>query len=362
VNPVGWVGSLTANPTSPPAGSTSGCQTAATQPTRSPPWRILVTGMTGFVGPHLLRALQATLPSATHYIGWGHRHPDPSGPGPMEWQGVDLCDAAAVDSAVQAARPTHVIHLAALSHVPTARRDPAHTWQVNLMGTLHLLEAVRRHAPAAGVLHVNSSEVYGGAFADGRPVTEDTPLAPRNPYATSKAAADLLAGQYAAEGLRILRIRPFNHVGPGQSEDFVLAAFAAQIARIEAGLQEPVLRVGNLDAQRDFLDVRDTVAAYGLALTALEHLPSGTVLNLASGQPRSIRSLLDGLLTLARVSVRVEIDPRRLRPSDIPLAAGDARRARQALHWAPRIPWAQTLATVLEDGRARVRQPVGGPV
>ncbi|WP_333835303.1 GDP-mannose 4,6-dehydratase, partial [Rubrimonas sp.] len=165
---------------------------------------------------------------------------------------------------------------------------------------------------------------------------------------------DLLVGQFAEEGLDAIRFRPFNHTGPGQDERFVAPAFAAQIARIEAGKAPPAIRVGNLDAERDFLDVRDVVEAYASALLGARSIAPGTVINLASGAPRRIRDLLDALRARARAPVAVETDPTRLRPSDTPRTAGDAARARAMLDWAPRIPWETTLDDLLADWRARI--------
>jgi GDP-4-dehydro-6-deoxy-D-mannose reductase len=268
---------------------------------------------------------------------------------------VDIRLASEVDAAVADFRPTHVVHLAAQSHVPTSFRDPEGTWQVNVMGTLHLLEAVRRYAPEAAVLFVGSSEVYGRSFQIGTPLPETALLQPQNPYAASKAAADLMCGQYAGQGLRTIRLRPFNHIGAGQSEDFVASAFAAQIARIEAGWQEPVLRVGNLDAQRDFLDVDDVVRAYVLAMEKSRDLSPGVVLNLCSGTPRRIRDLLDMLLEETHASIRVETDPARMRPSDTPYAVGSADAAMSYLGWSPSIPLKDTVRALLDDWRRVVR-------
>jgi GDP-4-dehydro-6-deoxy-D-mannose reductase len=323
--------------------------------------RILLTGATGFVGPRLRKALRAGPFKEARFLVWDHR-PDAahiSSPAHLATN-IDIRCAAAVADSIARFRPTRVVHLAAQSHVPTAFAKPELTWQVNVMGTLHLFEALRRHAPAAGVLYVSSSEVYGRSFQRGAPVDETALLQPQNPYAASKAAADIMAGEYAARGLRVVRLRPFNHIGPGQREEFVAAAFAAQVARIEAGLQEPVVRVGNLEARRDFLDVADVVRAYVLALEKIDTLPPGLVLNLCSGTVRRIGDLLDGLLALSACPVRVEPDPARLRPSDTPVAAGSAAAAATYLGWRPEVPFDVTLRTIMDDWRARVRPAVRG--
>ncbi len=230
-------------------------------------------------------------------------------------------------------------------------RDYGIAWRVNLLGTLALAEALRRQD--ALLVYPSSAEIYGASFRPGRPLDETAAPAPQNTYAATKAAADLALGAMAADGLRVVRLRPFNHTGPGQTEAFVVPAFAAQAARIAAGLQPPVLNVGNLDARRDFHDDRDVCAAYAAALAA--DLAPGTILNLASGTPRRIGDVLAHLLRLAGVAPRIEPDPARMRPSDIPTAAGDAAAARAKLGWAPAIAWETTLRDVLADWSDRVR-------
>jgi len=315
--------------------------------------RVLITGAGGFVGPLLLQALhRSSVFARADYQLWDNQ------PGKTGTLSFDIRRADAVGAAVAAFQPSHVIHLAAQSHVPTAFAQPELTWQVNVMGSLNLFEAVRRHAPQAGVVYISSSEVYGAAFKAGRPLDETAPLEPTNPYAASKAAADLMAGQYAAVGLHIVRLRPFNHIGPGQSENFVASAFAAQIARIEAGRQAPVVRVGNLEARRDFLAVDDVVRAYVMALEQVKHLPIGLILNLCSGRSCRIGDLLAILLQQASRPIIVEPDPARLRPSDTPLAVGCAAAARRHLGWEPRIPLPKVLEALLNDWRQKTVQAV----
>jgi GDP-4-dehydro-6-deoxy-D-mannose reductase len=240
--------------------------------------------------------------------------------------------------------------------VPAARADPDLAWQVNLGGTLALARALLAEAPDCTLLYVSTAETYGRSFAGGAPASEATAFAPMNTYAATKAAADLALGAMVGEGLRLIRVRPFNHTGPGQSAAFVVAAFARQVARIEAGLQQPVLRVGALEPRRDFLDVRDVCRAYALCLARAAELPPGVALNIASGESRRIGDVLGGLLDLAGVSAEVVTDADRLRPSEIPVAAGDAALARATLGWAPRIAWRQTLADTLADWRGRVKE------
>ncbi len=304
--------------------------------------RILVTGAGGFVGGWMTARLRAALPKG-----------EVMGAGAVDGPALDVTQPAGVDALVERYRPTAVIHLAGVSSLVKAKAEIRAAWDVNLFGTLNLAEAVIRHAPGARFVQAGSSEVYGGSFnAAGGTVDEDAPLAPLNPYATTKAAGDLLLGEMAEAGLDAVRVRPFNHTGPGQATAFAVPAFAAQIAAIERGEREPVLRVGNLDARRDFLDVRDVVEAYLLAAT-VPGLPRGVVLNVASGEPRRIGDVLDALLAMSRVAIRVEPDPALMRPSDVPVTAGDAARARALLGWRPRIPWETTLRDVLDDHRRR---------
>ncbi|MBS1030032.1 GDP-mannose 4,6-dehydratase [Gluconobacter cerinus] len=299
--------------------------------------RILVTGQRGFVGQHLKNRLKTRFPQSEIL---------PSSP--------DVRDAKAVDAAVATSKPDHCIHLAAISSIGNARQDPDHAWQVNLQGTLHVARSMQRHAPQGRLLFASTAEAYGSTFQRGTPVAEDAALAPGNTYAATKAAADLALGAMAKEGLNVIRMRPFNHTGPNQSADFVVPAFALQIARIAKGLQAPEIRVGNLEAQRDFLDVRDVCDAYLDALMPDNALERGTILNLCSGQTRSIRSILDDLIALSRVKADILTDPNRLRPSDTPVARGDGSLARQLLSWAPRIPWEQTLSDIYTDCLKRV--------
>ncbi|HTW27613.1 MAG TPA: GDP-mannose 4,6-dehydratase [Acetobacteraceae bacterium] len=303
------------------------------------PRSILLTGAGGFVGRHLQRALAEAFPEAALHAAE-----------------FDVTDAAAVAAAVRKTRPEACVHLAAVSAIGAARADPDHAWRVNLHGTLHLARALLGEARECRLVFASSAEIYGESFRAGRMLDEQAVPAPLNTYAATKAAADLALGAMAAEGLRVIRIRPFNHTGPGQSESFVVAAFARQIARIEAGLQTPVIRVGALDPARDFLDVRDVCAAYVAAIRREALLPPGTVLNLASGTPRRVGTVLDALLHLAGIAARVEADPARMRTNDIPLAGGDASRARMLLDWQPRIAWETTLADVLEDWRGRAKR------
>ena len=319
--------------------------------------RILLTGATGFVGPRLLAQLKTGAFAAAEYLVWDYR-PQDSTLDPRTH--IDICSPAAVAASVADFRPTHVVHLAAQSHVPTSYANPQLTWQVNVIGSLNLFEALKQYAPQAGILYISSSDVYGQSFKPGQPLDESALLQPLNPYAASKAAADIMAGQYAAQGMKIVRLRPFNHIGPGQREDFVLSAFAAQIARIEAGQQIPVVQVGNLDAWRDFLDVDDVVNAYGLALEKIETLPAGLILNLCSGTTHKISDLLNGLLAQTDCEIDIQVDPARMRPLDLPRMVGTAAAANAALGWQARVPLAHTLEAILDSWRHKISTPPSG--
>jgi len=265
---------------------------------------------------------------------------------------ADLRDPEGVCTLVDEVQPDYIFHLAAQSFVPTSFADPWDTLENNIRAELNLLEAVRRSGREVWVLVVGSNEEYGAPEPGELPQTEESPLRPNSPYAVSKVAQDFLGLQYhLAYGMPIVRVRPFNHTGPGQSPRFVVPAFASQIARIEAGTQEPVVKVGNLDAARDFSDVRDIVRAYHLAVTQGE---PGEVYNLASGRPQSVRGLLETLLSYSQVEIQVERDPERYRPVDVPVVYGSAEKFRRQTGWQPLIPFEQTLRDTLEYWRKQV--------
>jgi nucleoside-diphosphate-sugar epimerase len=265
----------------------------------------------------------------------------------------DVTDRDATSKAVRNSQPDVCIHLAAISSPMSARRDPDQAWRVNLYGTLNLARALFEHAPGCRLMFASSAEIYGRSFQTGRLLDETALLAPMNSYAATKAAADLALGAMESEGLHLVRLRLFNHTGPGQSEAFVVPAFARQIAWIEAGRQLPRLQVGGLDSLRDFLDVRDVCGAYVACVRTAPKLPPGFIVNIASGVPRRIGDILQELLNMAGLRAEIVTDKERLRGSEIISASGDAQRAGQLLGWKPRIPWTQTLADVLADWRER---------
>lgn len=315
------------------------------------PVRALVTGAGGFAGKHLIYYLSA-------HTGWelyGNSHSaDEPYDGRIRWVHSDLTKKDEAASIVEQVKPGYVFHLAAQSNVQKAFKDPESTIMNNVVGQLNLLDALRRTCPEARILIVGSSEQYGLVRPEDVPIDEDTPFRPNNPYAVSKISQDALALQYfLAYSQQNIRVRPFNHIGPGQSEHFVAAAFARQVALIEVGKQEPVIYVGNLDAQRDFTDVRDMVRAYYLAVTQGE---PGEVYNVGSGHAHSIQGLLDTLVSMSNVKVEVKHDPARMRPADIPILVGDMSRFRAKTGWQPEIPLEQTLRDVLDYWREKVKQ------
>lgn len=309
----------------------------------SRPWRIAVTGAAGFVGSVFLR-LVAELDT-----------PGIEAVSIFAAETGDIRDPAQISQAVADMRPDVVLHLAAIAAPSTARADPSTAWHVNVMGTLNLAQAIREHSANTRLLFVGSSEAYGGSFLTSQsPLAETTALLPRSTYAATKAAADLMIGQMSVDGLDAIRFRPFNHSGPGQTPAYVLPAFAQQVAWIEKGQQPPVVEVGNLDAERDFLDVRDVARAYlQAALPAAAQIPTGTVFNIATGQPVRIGTLLSMLLDQARVPIEVNTDAAKFRPNDIPRASGDPQAARDGLGWRPTVTLEQTIADVLAFYRAQ---------
>lgn len=306
--------------------------------------RVLVTGADGFVGGHLLRTL-ARHGGYEAFAGYLPSTPLPPAPGPAaEPVPLDVTDPESVEAAIERVRPDHVVHLAAQSSVGRSLEDPLGTWAVNATGTLLLAETLRRAGGRVRLLVISSAEVYGAV--DDRPISEELPLRPTTPYGASKAAAEMAALQAGREGgLEVVVARSFNHTGPGQDERFVLPSMARQLARIRAGEAEPVLRVGNLSARRDFLDVRDVVAAY---LTLIERGVAGGVYNVGSGVARSLREVVARLVEISGTGAAIEVDPARLREVDIPVLYGSAERLR-GLGWAPAIDLDRTLRDLFDE-------------
>jgi GDP-4-dehydro-6-deoxy-D-mannose reductase len=273
-----------------------------------------------------------------------------------DWK-TDITDRGQVMTLIRDSRPTAIIHLAAIAAPADARKLPQRAWDVNFQGTMNLAYATMELTPEARFIFVGSSEAYGASFIDtaNAPVKESAALKPMNVYGATKAAADVLVGQLAYDGLKSIRFRPFNHTGPGQTDAYVVSAFAKQLAEISVGAKPPRISVGNLSAFRDFLNVRDVVRAYADA-ALMEDVSNniGGVFNLSSGRSVQIQSILDMLIELSGLKVKVEIDPQRLRGPEIAVATGDNEAALKAFGWKPEIELSRTLGDVLDDWKIRV--------
>ena len=320
--------------------------------------KALVTGAKGFAGSHLIDHLLA---SGIEAVGLDQPFCDGSNVSHLgasvRLLDINVLDARALAQTIARERPDLIFHLAGQAAVSRSWQDPEDTFACNVVGQLNIFRAVIQADINPLNLVVGSEEEYG-LVEDESPIPEDAPLRPLNPYGVSKVAQDLLGYQYfRSHGLRSVRVRPFSHLGPRQSDAFVASAFARQVAECEAGLTAPVLRVGNLEARRDVTDVRDMVRAYALAL--LRARP-GEVYNLGAGRSVRIQEILDFYLQRARCPLKVERDPARFRPIDVPPRTCDSTKFRQETGWAPVIPLDQTLADTLEHWRERIRT-VGHP-
>ena len=295
--------------------------------------KVLVTGARGFAGRYLVEHLEQTGADVT---GWGREH-------------VDLLDGGAVVRAIASLRPAVVYHCAGAAHVGQSFSNVAHTLAANVLGTHHLLDALRQARVAARVLVTGSSLVYrqsNGALS------EEDPIGPGTPYALSKLAQEMLGRRAIKEdGQHVLLARPFNHTGPRQRPTYAAPAFAQQIALIEKGRLQPEITVGNLDASRDVHDVRDTVRAY---TRIVERGEPGRIYNVCSGQAFKIRDVLERLIAMSRVPVTVTVDPARYRPSDNLVVLGDRSRIERELGWTPAIPLDRTLSDLLDYWRKEV--------
>jgi GDP-4-dehydro-6-deoxy-D-mannose reductase len=338
--------------------------------------RVLITGITGFAGSHLaefalkqpdveifgiyrrrsrlehLHDVRDLLHMVEPGVASVETLEKAFAPGKINVVDCDLLDAFSVNKLIASIRPDRIFHLAAQSHVPTSWNAPAATLHDNIIGQLNIFEAVRQ-AGIDPLIHIaGSSEEYGMVYPDEVPMKESNPLRPLSPYAVSKVTQEMLAYQYhQSYGLKSIVSRGFNHTGPRRGENFVTSTFARQIARIEKGVQEPVIYVGDLSSKRDFTDVRDMVRAYWLLL---EKCRPGEVYNIGSGTTRSAQEVLDTLLSFSRVQVEVRIDPTRLRPSDVMILWADSSKFMDATGWQPTIPFKQTMSDLLDYWRERV--------
>src|SRR5579864_331967 len=302
--------------------------------------RLWVTGLDGFVG----RVVQESIERGEAGNRFQLVVPNTA---------MDLLDPASLDRAISDTRPDFVLHLAGQSFVPTAISDPRATYNVNFWGTLNLLEALERGGFNGRMLYVGSGEVYGLVEATDLPVAETRALKPRNPYAVSKAAAELLCGQWSqAHGFEVVLARPFNHVGPGQADWFVVSDFAKQVAEIKLGLREPVIYVGAIDVTRDFTDVRDVVRAYFMLLDNGE---GAEAYNVCSGLEQSVRTILERLIALAAVECRIEQQSGRLRPSEQKRMCGSFSKLNRRAGWHPEIEMDRSLRDVLAHWESKLK-------
>lgn len=296
---------------------------------------LLATGLGGFVGGHLHNAL---LSRPDWQLLPGRQH--------------DLLDPPSLDAWLREGVPDAVIHLAGQTFVPAALRNPQETLEVNLLGTLNLLQALKRAGFKGTFLYVSSGDVYGQVGEVDLPITEHLPPKPRNPYAVSKVAAELLCLQWSyQEPWRIMVARPFNHIGPGQKKDFVIPSVARQLLRIRNGLQAPGIEVGDIDVSRDFLDVRDVLNAY---FHLLEHGRDGEIYNVCSGREYRIRELIEQMAQIANLKVELIQDQTRLRPSEQRRVVGSSQKLQEHTGWKPSISMTDTLQSALSDWEVRV--------
>lgn len=311
------------------------------------PAHALVTGAAGFAGSHLVELLAS---GGTEVVAWSH-HATDNLPvtAAATWRAVDMLDREAVDRALAHARPDVIYHCAGIAQSGGAWNRIASTFEVNVRGTANLLAAVERHAAAARVLVTSSALVYRPADT---PLDETSAIGPAGPYAVSKLAQDMLASRATGRGLDVVVARPFNHIGPRQSADFVASSVARQIALAEAGKAPQELHVGNLSARRDFTDVRDVVRAYERMASGLA---ADACYNVCSGRAVPIADLVDGLIARSRIPIRRVVDPARFRPVDVPVVLGSPERLAAATGWRPEIPLERTLDDLLEWWRVRAR-------
>ena len=310
--------------------------------------RALVTGAAGFVGSHVVRALRQEGHEVT---GTALTVEDAVRSEAKGLAPCDVRDASAVEAIVRNTRPTHVFHLAAQSSAALSWRDPHLTYEVNVTGTHHLLDAVRRHSPEARVLVAATSDEYGIVDPESCPIDESAPLRPVSPYAASKVAEEWVGRMFhEAFGLQVVVTRAFMHIGPGQPPSFATADWARQIARAELGLQAPRVSVGNLELAREFGDVRDVTAAY---MAVIDAGVAGEAYNVATGEPHKLREALDVLTCRASVDIDVVVDPAKIRPADPPLLTGSSAKLERLTGWKPVHRFEDTLSAVLDYWRAQ---------
>jgi GDP-4-dehydro-6-deoxy-D-mannose reductase len=319
--------------------------------------KALITGISGFVGSHLAEYLLEATDWQVAGTVFGPYGNIVDLCGKLELYPAELSRLDVMTFILEQARPDIIFHLAAQPLVSASRRDPWGTLDTNIHMQLNVLEGVALVNPKCRVLVVGSSEEYGLVAPEDLPIDEETPLRPLSPYALSKITQDLMGLQYyLTHKLHVVRARPFNHIGPRQRLGFVASDFASQIAAAELGLQPPILEVGNLEARRDFSDVRDVVRAYVLLITSGK---PGQVYNVGSGRSHSIQEVLNILLSMSQVPIQVRQDPKRMRPSDLPEAVSDSSRIREDTGWQATIPFEESLRDILAYWRGNVGQHQG---
>lgn len=313
----------------------------------------LIIGAAGFVGGYAIRQFAADQ-TDVHAAILPSEQLSPETAALCTVHSLDILDADALNTLLQTVQPDRILHLAAQSSVALSWKKPQLTADINIKGTLNLLEAARILPKMPRILLIGSGEEYGALSPEQIPVSEDTPLHPANIYAATKAAAEQLAGvYYKAYHLPVICVRAFNHIGPMQREIFVVADFCRQAAEIELGLREPVIYTGNLSAKRDFTDVRDIVRAYAMLL---EYGRAGACYNVGSGAPVMISDILAAIQKMCRVPFAVETDPEKLRPVDVPVIAADIAKLRQDTGWMPEISLTQTLEDTLDYWRNLLKE------
>lgn len=312
--------------------------------------KALIIGAAGFVGSYLIEHLSNAYDWEIHATKLEHENLEVSN---AHVHNLNIMNAHEMDALLKAVMPDYIFHLAAQSSVALSWKNPSLTVDINIKGTLNLLDGIRSipdYNPK--VLLIGSGEEYGYILPDETPVHEDVPVRPGNIYAATKACQNMLGSIYSrAYKMDLIMVRAFNHIGPNQAPLFVASDFCKQVAEIEAGLKSPVLNVGNLSALRDFTDVRDVVRAYGLLI---QHGRSGETYNIGSGHAIPIQSLLDIILSLSTTSIKVELDPARLRPSDIPVIEADIKKLQEIISWKPEIRLEQTLLETLNYWRNKL--------
>jgi GDP-4-dehydro-6-deoxy-D-mannose reductase len=315
--------------------------------------RVLITGISGFVGSHLAELMLSRGVEIYGTIRWRSKTENIDHiKDKLKLVDCDINDAFSVEKAIREVMPDQIYHLAGQSFIPASLSAPSETLTTNIIGQVNIFEAIKNLKINPKIQIPGSSEEYGLVFDDELPIRETNPLRPMTPYGVSKVAQDLLGWQYfKAYKLNVVRTRAFNHTGPRRGEVFVESNFSKQIAMIEKGLQEPVIMVGNLDAKRDFSDVRDVVKGYWLALEKGE---MGEIYNICSGEPRQIKEVLDILSGMTKVKIKVKQDPARMRPSDMPVFQGDNTKFRSKTGWMIEIPFEKTLRDLLNYWREKV--------